>query len=126
MIPTWRRGPPGNEFFPWFKVHSACFSIVRMSRARAYAQLIRLPNVFTAAADIVLGAVAGVEFAGGALPQWWQAKLGLLLAASACLYSGGMVWNDFFDLKQDKRERPFRPIPSGRIRRRTAGWLGVV
>ncbi len=36
-----------------------------------------------------------------------------------------MVWNDFFDLEQDRRERPFRPIPSGRISRRTAGALGA-
>jgi 4-hydroxybenzoate polyprenyltransferase len=50
----------------------------------------------------------------GALP----AKLlpfGLLLLASSCLYSAGMVWNDWFDLEQDRRERPFRPLPSGRV-----------
>src|SRR5262245_10748765 len=96
-----------------------------MSRVRAYAQLVRLPNVFTAVADVILGALAGTEFAGGALPQWWQAILGLLLAASGLLYSGGMIWNDFFDIEQDKRERPFRPIPSGRVQRKTVGWLGA-
>jgi 4-hydroxybenzoate polyprenyltransferase len=26
-----------------------------------------------------------------------------------------MVCNDYFDLEQDKKERPFRPLPSGRI-----------
>jgi 4-hydroxybenzoate polyprenyltransferase len=49
----------------------------------------------------------------------------LLLGASACLYSAGMVWNDFFDVEEDRRQRPFRPIPSGRILRSTAGWLGA-
>jgi 4-hydroxybenzoate polyprenyltransferase len=36
-----------------------------------------------------------------------------------------MVWNDFFDLDQDRRERPFRPLPSGRITRGTAARLGA-
>src|SRR5436309_12019196 len=96
-----------------------------MSRIRTYGQLIRLPNVFTALADIILGALASTEFAGSSLSGSWEVKLALLLAASACLYSGGMVWNDFFDLEQDKRERPFRPIASGRVSRRSAGWIGA-
>lgn len=89
------------------------------NRLRAYAQLVRLPNVFTALADICLGALAA-----GTLPGDWPRFL-LLLAASACLYSGGMVWNDFFDVDQDRRERPFRPIPSGRVSRRAAACLGT-
>ena len=82
-----------------------------MSRIRAYAQLVRLPNVFTALADICLGAlVAGTTD----VPRM---AFVCVLLASACLYSGGMVWNDFFDVEQDRRERPFRPLPSGRISR---------
>lgn len=50
---------------------------------------------------------------------------GLLLAASACLYTAGMVLNDYFDREQDTRERPFRPIPSGRVSERTAQRLGL-
>jgi 4-hydroxybenzoate polyprenyltransferase len=91
-----------------------------MSRQRAYAQLVRLPNLPTALADICLGALAT-----GALPARWLPFL-LLLPASACLYSGGMVWNDFFDVEQDRRERPGRPIPSGRISRREAGLFGAL
>jgi 4-hydroxybenzoate polyprenyltransferase len=45
--------------------------------------------------------------------------------ASACLYCGGMVWNDFFDIEQDKRERPFRPLPSGKVTRSEAALLGA-
>jgi len=37
-----------------------------------------------------------------------------------------MVWNDFFDVVQDRRERPHRPIPSGRISRRAAGVLAIL
>jgi 4-hydroxybenzoate polyprenyltransferase len=90
-----------------------------MSRLRAYAQLVRLPNLPSAFADVCLGALAA-----GALPGRTGAAL-LLLAASGCLYSAGMAWNDFFDVEQDRRERPSRPIPSGRISRRAAGWCGA-
>ncbi len=90
-----------------------------MSRLPVYAQLVRLPALPTALADICLGALAV-----GALPARWLPFL-LLALASACLYSGGMVWNDFFDVEQDKRERPFRPIPSGKVSRRAAGLFGA-
>jgi 4-hydroxybenzoate polyprenyltransferase len=90
-----------------------------MSRAQTYAQLVRLPNLPTALADICLGALAT-----GALPGRWLPFL-LLLPASGCLYSGGMVWNDFFDVDQDRSERPGRPIPSGRVSRREAGLFGA-
>jgi 4-hydroxybenzoate polyprenyltransferase len=86
---------------------------------KPYAQLVRLPNVFTALADICLGALAA-----GALPERWPAFV-CLLFASACLYSAGMVWNDFFDYEQDYRERPFRPLPSGKISRRMAATFGT-
>jgi hypothetical protein len=88
-----------------------------------YARLVRLPNVFTALADIALGGAAAL---GVGIPLWRWPAFALLLAASACLYSGGMVWNDFFDLEQDRRERPFRPIPSGKVTRREAAGLGAV
>ena len=86
---------------------------------RPYLQLVRLPNVFTALADIVLAALAA-----NALPARWLTFLALALA-SVCLYWAGMTLNDVFDVEQDKRERPFRPIPSGRVSRRTAATFGA-
>ncbi len=90
-----------------------------MNRLRAYAQLVRLPNVFTALADIVLAALAAHALPAHALTFF------LLALASVCLYWAGMVFNDFFDVEQDKRERPYRPIPSGRVTRRAAASLGA-
>ncbi len=48
----------------------------------------------------------------------------LLLASSSFLYTAGMVLNDVFDLEQDRRERPHRPLPSGRISYHFAESLG--
>ena len=90
-----------------------------MSRVQSYAQLVRLPNLPSALADVCLGGLAA-----GALPGRWLTWL-LLLPASACLYCAGMVWNDYFDLDQDRRERPFRPIPSGRVTLAEARMLGT-
>jgi 4-hydroxybenzoate polyprenyltransferase len=85
----------------------------------AFAQLLRLPNVFTAIADI---AMAGC--ATGAIIRDSGTVL-LLMAASACLYLAGMVFNDLFDRADDARSRPFRPIPSGRVLLRTAIIIAI-
>ncbi len=88
-------------------------------RTWAYARLIRLPNVFTALADIGLAVLAA-----RATMAWTTA--GVLASASAALYCGGMVWNDIFDIEQDRRERPFRPLPAAAISLAAARRLGVV
>ncbi len=92
----------------------------------AYLQLVRLPTVFTAMADILLGYSLTHLFVVG--PKGWddpQRFFGLL-ASSCCLYLSGMVFNDVFDRKQDAAERPNRPIPSGRVSLTSAVVLGAV
>ena len=69
-----------------------------VGRWLALAQLLRLPNVFTAWADIFLAA-----FAIGIWPELIIPFFFLLLA-STFLYWSGMVWNDFFDVDQDRRD----------------------
>jgi 4-hydroxybenzoate polyprenyltransferase len=86
---------------------------------RAYLQLLRLPTVFTAMADVLLG----FQLTHRSFEPW--PKLVGLMIASACLYLAGMVFNDVFDVAQDTRERPDRPIPSGRVSRRAATLLGI-
>ena len=87
-----------------------------MKKLLAYLQLIRLPNVFTAIADILMG-----YFVTVGEPKY---QLGLLIAASCCLYWAGMVLNDVMDFEADREERPDRPLPSGRIDRKWASKLG--
>jgi 4-hydroxybenzoate polyprenyltransferase len=86
----------------------------------AFAQLLRIPNVFTAFADIAMAACAAGYLVDEPLVFF------ALLAASGCLYCGGMVLNDFFDRHEDARTRPFRPIPSGRICHKRAVVYGFI
>ena len=99
-----------------------------LSTFLAYLELVRVPNVFTSMADVVMGFLF-THAAMGATDGWVFA---LVVGASAALYSAGTVLNDVFDYEQDLRERPGRPLPSGRISRaraRRIGWalltLGV-
>ena len=93
---------------------------IRPSRLRAYLELVRLPNVFTALADVTMGFLFTHE-AFGPRDGW---VLGLLLAASGLLYAAGVTLNDLFDREVDARERPGRPIPSGRVSVAAARRLG--
>lgn len=86
----------------------------------ALIQLVRLPNVFTAMADIFLG-FALTHGSLEPVPQFL-----MLLAASVCHYWAGMIFNDVFDKDVDLRERPLRPIPSGRVSVKLATTLGIV
>ncbi|MEX2285469.1 MAG: UbiA family prenyltransferase, partial [Planctomycetaceae bacterium] len=89
-----------------------------MQNVRPYLQLVRLPAVFTAMADVFLGFLANHTAMGAASGQF-----ALLLVASSCLYMSGLAFNDFFDRARDARERPQRPIPSGRV---SAGMAAVL
>lgn len=87
-------------------------------RLRAYLELFRLPNVFTAIADVLMGFL----LLHASFEPW--APLALLVIASGLLYMAGMVLNDVFDLEIDARDRPGRPLPSGRIDPGFAKLLG--
>jgi 4-hydroxybenzoate polyprenyltransferase len=85
---------------------------------RALLMLCRIPNLFTAFANVS----AGVLLARGG--HVMERDL-LLLGASGCLYLAGMVLNDFFDRDCDALERPDRPIPSGQVSPAVALALGL-
>ncbi len=84
----------------------------------AWLQLLRLANVLTAVADVTMGYVV----THGDLQPPLQ--FAFLVVASCLLYLSGMVLNDVFDAEVDARERPERPIPSGRISLRAATAVG--
>lgn len=82
-----------------------------------YLQLMRPPNLVTAMADVL----AGYAAAGAPVSP----ALGALLVATTGLYGGGVVLNDVFDARLDARERPERPIPSGRVSVQCAAAWGT-
>jgi 4-hydroxybenzoate polyprenyltransferase len=84
----------------------------------AWLELLRISNVLTAVADVWMGMIVTT---GSFEPTGVAFALSL---ASVCLYLSGMVLNDVFDADSDANERPERPIPSGRISRRSAAAVG--
>ncbi|MFS8580639.1 MAG: UbiA family prenyltransferase, partial [Novibacillus thermophilus] len=93
-----------------------------MTRIRSYLELIRFPNLFSAMADIVAGAWVAVGLSSSSP---FSLELAALLLSSAALYAMGIVMNDYFDFELDCKERPERPLPSGRISRSSALSLGA-
>ncbi|WP_073951767.1 SCO3242 family prenyltransferase [Streptomyces kebangsaanensis] len=75
---------------------------------RAWAELLRLPALFTVPGDALAGAAA---VAGRV-----DSRTLLAVGSSLCLYEAGMALNDWADRAEDARERPHRPLPSGRVR----------
>jgi 4-hydroxybenzoate polyprenyltransferase len=75
---------------------------------RDYLLLGRVSNLPTVWSNTLVGTVlAGAHVQPG--------RLAVLALAFSLLYTGGMYLNDAFDRETDARERPERPIPSGRI-----------
>ncbi|WP_104781103.1 MULTISPECIES: SCO3242 family prenyltransferase [Streptomyces] len=80
----------------------------RSPRSRAWAELLRLPALFSVPGD----ALAGTAATGAPA----SSRTLLAIASSLCLYEAGMALNDWADRHIDAVERPHRPLPSGRIR----------
>jgi 4-hydroxybenzoate polyprenyltransferase len=89
----------------------------------AWAQLVRIPNVFTVVADVT---AAFLLVSHGPEPLL---QLVTVVLAGVSLYWAGMILNDVFDVDRDRELRPTRPIPSGLIQLRhaqTAGWALLI
>lgn len=93
---------------------------------KAYAQLTRPANVVTAISDVIAGAAIATLYLPSGDWQWPVAALLLVSLSTIGLYAGGVVYNDVFDAQLDATERPERPIPSGRVSRKSAAVFGGV
>lgn len=78
---------------------------------RSYAELTRISNLPTVWTNVLTGAAIG---ALGAEAFPW-ATWAVVASAVSLLYLGGMAMNDVMDVGVDRKERPTRPIPSGRV-----------
>ncbi|TVQ51235.1 MAG: hypothetical protein EA377_13060 [Phycisphaerales bacterium] len=88
-----------------------------MSTFRDYAQLARLSNLPTALSNVLVGLAIGLSVTGEPWPIDTTIRL---MIGIACFYIGGMALNDLADVEHDRKHRPERPIPSGRITPRSA------
>jgi 4-hydroxybenzoate polyprenyltransferase len=89
---------------------------------RQFLLLVRLPNILTTPTNILTGYFAVV------LPSWNvdALQLSYLIFSSALLYVAGIVFNDYFDIEIDLRERPYRPLPSKSITTKKALLIGII
>lgn len=85
---------------------------------RALLELCRISNLPTVWTNVI---AAWVIASGGAN---WRPELLWLLIGASLVYSAGMILNDTFDAAWDRKNRPERPIPSGRIGLETSWALG--
>ena len=92
---------------------------------RAWLEILRISNLPTVWTNVLVGAVLSVAVARPSNPEIVPGLV-IAIVAGSCLYLAGMVFNDVFDVAIDRRERPGRPIPSGRISRNAAAAFGTV
>ncbi|MGW4023562.1 SCO3242 family prenyltransferase [Streptomyces sp. NPDC005009] len=90
---------------------------LRRPDLRSVIELVRAPAALSVPGDILAGAAAAGWPLGRRTPA--------LIASSVCLYWAGMALNDWSDRDIDAKERPGRPIPSGRVTPDTALGLAT-
>ena len=81
-------------------------------------QLVRFPGIFTAFSNVLIGYFFSFNLEIIYLP--------FLLAISGLLFCSGMIFNDYFDYSIDKKERSFRPLPSGKFSKSTVLLIAIV
>lgn len=92
---------------------------LQWGRTTDWAQLVRLPTVFTLLSNSLAAAIVAVNE--------WQPWSGIVptLLASLSAYWAGMILNDVVDLDEDIRDRPHRPLAAGRISPVIAGHVAT-
>ncbi len=91
-------------------------------KLRDLLELCRVSNLPTVWSNAVMGLFAGL-FVFQATDSWVAGEFAIAFTiygtafafAMSLIYCGGMVMNDWVDREIDARERPNRPIPSGRV-----------
>ena len=86
--------------------------------------IMRPANIITAIADVIAGVAIVGYLTSDVMDQELVLQIVLLSIATAGLYGGGIVFNDIFDIEQDKINRPERIIPSGKLSLKQARFLG--
>jgi 4-hydroxybenzoate polyprenyltransferase len=85
---------------------------------RAHLALARISNTPTVVSNVLAGAVLAVPLAF----EW---RIVVVALAMVLFYTAGMYLNDIFDYEIDVRDRPERPLPSGRVQVPVA-WVSTI
>jgi 4-hydroxybenzoate polyprenyltransferase len=96
-----------------------------LEKILVYLRMMRPANVVTSIADVLAGAAIAGIFSAEIFKDHLQTII-MLCFSTACLYGGGIVFNDVFDADLDKIERPERAIPSGRVSLQQASVFGGI
>jgi geranylgeranylglycerol-phosphate geranylgeranyltransferase len=89
-------------------------------RTRDFLQLIRVHNTVGSAISDVMGYAVASHWNFEPFPLVVSALVVALVAA------GGYVINDYYDVEIDRINKPYRPLPSGRVKLSTARNLAVI
>jgi len=92
---------------------------MQISNFKDYLLLVRLPNLFTLPSNVLVGYAIVSSMT---MTSYVQVLLAVTI--SILLYCVGLILNDLCDFSIDKKERPDRPLPSGKVSRRAA--IGLV
>lgn len=88
----------------------------------AWVKLIRPPILFLCSFGAIVSALNCALFMGVKLSYF---QMLLLILAPASLSTGTMFHNDITDLKSDKINRPYKPVPAGILKEKTVYYTGL-
>lgn len=104
---------PNVEVDDWEDAGAPASHLSKHSIWFRWAQLVRLPTVFTVIAQIVAAFIVAAGSADATIDA--SPRLLVILLAGISVYWAGMILNDVWDYDEDLKDRPFRPLPSGQI-----------
>lgn len=89
----------------------------------AWIRMIRPPILFLCSFGAVVSALNSAVYMGVHLSVY---QLFFLILTPAFLSTGTMFHNDITDLESDKINRPHKPVPAGRLKKRTVYYTGLL
>lgn len=96
-----------------------------MFAASGYVRILRPVNCAMAALAVFIGAKTALGSAGSLQSAFPVAKLIFASTAAFLICGAGNTINDFFDYVIDTINKPFRPIPKGEVRLRSARMYSI-
>lgn len=97
-----------------------------MNKLLAWFRIIRPPIVVISCLGALIGALNVSSYINDGIIKLSLFQISMIIIGAAFLSAGLMIHNDVTDLKSDKVNRPHKPLPSGRIRTKTAQVTGLL